>query len=909
MLYTSNMAIPILSTKLYIPPPPPMAVLRPRLAERLNDILHRKLTLISAPAGFGKTTLVSAWIASCNCPVAWLSLEDGDNDPVRFLTYVVSAIQTIDPHIGETLLTTLQSSQPPPIDSILVALLNELTAIKSNFVLVLDDYHVLDAPSIDHALTFLLEHQPTQMHLVITTREDPQLPLPRLRARGQLTELRAVDLRFTSTETSDFLHTMGLDLSAGDIDALEARTEGWIAGLQLAALSMQGHRDIPAFIRSFAGDHRYIVDYLVEEVLDRQPPSVRNFLLQTSILDRLCGSLCDAVTEQQSGTARLETLERGNFFVVPLDDRRQWYRYHHLFAEVLYTHLVSEQSDQLSALHRRASEWYEQNGSSFDAIRHALAARDFNRAANLIEMAVPEMRKHRQEALLFGWLKALPEELFHFRPVLNVNYAGVLLAVGKPEGVEARLKDAERWLDPGADRAELIILNEAEFRQLPSAIAMFRAGQSLVQGDVLATVKYARQVLDLATPDEPLLRGAASALMGLAYWASGDLDAAHRSFAEGMAGVQKAGFISDAVGGAIALADIRIIQGRLREAMRTYEQALQLAADHGDPDMRGTADMYVGMSEIHLEHNELDAALQSLLAGKKHGEHIGFPQNPYRWRVAMSRIRQAQGDFAGALTLLNEAGPLYVSDFFPNVRPLAALRARLRIAQGNLDEAQVWANAQVLSTKDDLHYLREFEHITLAKLLLAQYKLGPTNLAIGEILAFLDRLLKAAEEGGRTGSVIEILILQSLALYAQGNTNTALIPLQRALSLADPEGYVRIFVDEGASMSHLLGEATVRGILPAYSRKLLLSFEPEQPKSPDKPASSGASSTPLVDPLSERELDVLKLLATDLNGPEIANALTISLSTMRTHTRNIYEKLGADNRRAAVRRAQELHLL
>ena len=408
------MNIPILATKLYIPLPRPNVVLRPRLIERLNEGLHRKLTLISAPAGFGKTTLVSAWVAGCERPVAWLSLDEGDNDPTRFLTYLVAALQTIAPNIGEGVLGVLQSPQPPPTESILTALLNEITTLPDNFVLVLDDYHVIDAKPVDDALTFLLEHLPPQMHLVITTREDPQLPLARLRARGQLTELRAADLRFTPAEAAAFLNqVMGLNLSAEDIAALEDRTEGWIAGLQLAALSMQGREDVPGFIRAFAGDHRYIVDYLVEEVLQRQPERVRSFLLQTSILDRLNGPLCDAVTGQEEGNARLEALERGNFFVVPLDDKRHWYRYHHLFADVLSAHLLAEQPDQVATLHRRASAWYEQHGSAADAIRHALAAEDFERAADLVELAVPAMRRSRQEATVLGWLKALPDELVH----------------------------------------------------------------------------------------------------------------------------------------------------------------------------------------------------------------------------------------------------------------------------------------------------------------------------------------------------------------------------------------------------------------------------------------------------------------------------------------------------------------
>ena len=556
------------------------------------------------------------------------------------------------------------------------------------------------------ALTYLVEHLPPQMHLVIATREDPQLPLARLRARSHLTEVRAADLRFTASEASEFLsQVMGLSLSAEDIAALEDHTEGWIAGLQLAALSMQGRQDVHGFIQAFAGDDRYIVDYLVEEVLQRQPAPVRSFLLQTSILDRLSGSLCDAVTGQKGGNARLEALERGNFFVVPLDDKRHWYRYHHLFAEVLSAHLMAEQPNQVATLHRRASAWYERNGSEADAIRHALAAGDFGRAADLVELAVPAMGRNRQEAMVLGWLKALPDELVRARPVLSVHYAGALLLNGELEGVEARLRDAEQWLDTKTDMgelaltssAEMVVVDEAEFRGLAGNIAVYRAAIALALGDVANTMKYARRALDLVPEDDDHWRGSAAGFLGLAYWTSGDLEAAHRFYAECMARVQRAGYLSDALGCSIALADIRISQGRLREAMSTYERGLQLATEQGAHVLRGAADMHVGMSELYRERDDLDAATQHLLRSKELGEFAGLPQNRYRWRVAMARIREAQGDLDGALDLLCEAERLYVSDFFPNVRPVAASKTRVWVAQGRLGEALDWAREQGLS--------------------------------------------------------------------------------------------------------------------------------------------------------------------------------------------------------------------
>src|SRR6266566_6338271 len=529
------------------------------------------------------------------------------------------------------------------------------------------------------------------MHLLIASRTDPPLPLARLRGRGELAEIRAADLRFTPDEAAAYLNeVMGLVLTARDVAALEGRTEGWIAALQLAALSMQGREDTAAFIDGFAGDDRYIVDFLAEEVLQRQPEPVQHFLLQTSILDRLSGPLCDAVTGQDGGKAKLTTLERGNLFLVPLDDRRQWYRYHQLFADVLHARLLDEQPDDVPELHRRASRWLEHNGERSEAIRHALAARDFERAADLVELAIPAMRRSRQEAAVHGWLELLPDEVVRVRPVLRVGFAGALLARGELEGVEGRLRDVERWLDETtgirqgshAPSAEMVVVDDEEFRRLPAMIELYRAALALARGDVPGTVRHARRTLDLAPADEHLGRAGAAGLMGLAFWSTGDLEAGHSAYAECMAGLRRAGHIADTFGCAIALADIRIVQGRLREAMRTYEQALQSASEQGGPVLRGTADMHVGMSELHRERDDLPAATRQLLRSQELGEHTGLPQNRYRWRVAMARIRQAEGDLGGALDLLDEAERLYVGDFFPNVRPVPAMRARVRVAQG-----------------------------------------------------------------------------------------------------------------------------------------------------------------------------------------------------------------------------------
>ena len=909
------MPAPLLETKLYVPRPPRGLVPRPRLSQRLDRGTTSKLMLISAPAGFGKTTLLTEWLAAGPAGpaderlAAWLSLDRADNDPASFWAYVIAALQTVAPGVGESALTLLQAPQPPPVETVLTALLNDLGASTGDIVLVLDDYHVIDARDVQDAMAFLLDHLPPRLHVVIASRTDPALPLARLRARGELVETRAAELRFTPDEAAAYLNEMmGLELTARDVAALEGRTEGWIAALQLAALSMQGRDDVAGFIAGFTGDDRYVVDYLAEEVLQRQSDRVQAFLLQTSILGRLSGPLCDAVTGQGGGKAMLEALDRGNLFLVPLDDRRRWYRYHHLFADVLQARLLDEQPDQIPDLHRRASAWYQQNGEPAVAIGHALAAGDFERAADLVELTIPAMSRTRQEATVRGWLEAIPDEVVRVRPVLSVGFAGALLSGGELEGVESRLRDAERWLDvtTGIDArsvarsAEMVVADEQEYRRLPGMIELYRAALALARGDVPGTVRHARRALEVALADDHLCRAGASGILGLASWASGDLEAGHSAYAECMTGLRRAGHIADTFGCAIALADIRLVQGRLGEAMRTYEQALQRVPEQGGPVLRGTADMHVGMSGVHRERNDLHAATQQLLRSQELGEHTGLPQNRYRWRVAMARIRQAEGDLDGALDLLNEAERVYLGDFFPNVRPVPALRARIWIAQGSLGEALGWAREQGLSVDDDLSYLREFEHITLARVLMARYQDERAERSVHEAIRLLDRLLRAAEEGERAGSVIEIGVLRALAYQRHGDITAALSCLERAVTQAEPEGYVRVFADEGPPMASLLRVAARQQTGGNYVRQLLAAVTETEQNGPVKQA--------LIEPLSERELDVLRLLGTELDGPAIARELMVSLNTVRTHTKHIYAKLAVTNRRAAVRRAAELDL-
>ncbi|MEZ4664889.1 MAG: tetratricopeptide repeat protein [Caldilineaceae bacterium] len=669
------MPIPILQTKLYIPPLRHALVPRPQLITRLNRGAQHKLTLVAAPAGFGKTTLVVEWLGQRKAPAAWLSLDEADNDPTRFLSYLIAALQQVDAAVGQSAHALLQSPQPLAAEAVMTALINDLTHITDDVTLVLDDYHLISRRPVHHALTFLLDHLPPQMHVVITTREDPNLPLARYRARGQLSELRAIDLRFTPDEAAELLNrAMGLTLAPAEIAALETRTEGWITGLQLAALALQGlaaqglstrgDTDVAGFIKSFTGSHHFILDYLLEEVLQQQPDHVRRFLLQTAILDRLSGPLCDAVTGQEEGAgagkAMLAALARDNLFVVPLDDQRQWYRYHHLFADVLQARLQEEQPTQIPILHRRASDWYEQHDMRNVAIRHALAAEDFAQAANLVELAWPGMHRSMfRSPHLVAWLEAIPDELIRARPVLTVGYAWELLNGGEFEGAEAWLRDAERWLEsvsmdaqsaalPTALAHEMVVMDQEEFRFLPAEVASARAYLAQARGDMAGTVTYAQQALDLIPKDDYIRRGPAASLLGLAYWTNGNLEAAYRTLAEGMDGFRRAGNILFAISGTFGLADMQIAQGRLHAAISTYEQSLALAKQQGAPRLLGTADLHLGLSELYREQGHLAAADEHWRQSEELGRQAGQPVYEYHRCLGQAWRKQDQGDWAGA---------------------------------------------------------------------------------------------------------------------------------------------------------------------------------------------------------------------------------------------------------------------
>ena len=881
--------------------------------EQLDTGLRGKLTLICAPAGFGKTTLMSDWVARCERPFAWLSLDVGEGDLSRFLTYLIAALQTVDRNLGGEALASRQSPQPPSTEATLTLLLNDIAALSDPFILILDDYHAVDSEEVDAALGFLLEHLPPQLHVVVATREDPQLPLARWRARGELSELRAHDLRFTADETAAFFaQVMEIDLSKDDIAALESRTEGWVAGLQLAALSVQGRANVPAFIETFAGSNRYIVDYLVEEVLERQSEDVRRFLLQTSVLERLSAPLCDAVTQQEGSQVLLETLERGNLFLIPLDDERRWYRYHHLFADVLRARLLAQRVSARD-LHVRASAWLEQQGLRPEAIRHALAAEDVERAARLIELSWRVMDISFQSATWLRWVRALPDEIVANRPVLSLGYAWALLSEGAFEAAEIRLRDAERWLgqtpSEGEPRgSEPVVYDAHEFRMLGVTIPSARAYKAQALGDVRATIEHASEALAFLPEDDPLGRAIPNALLGLAHWASGNLEDAYGALADGMAGFETTGNLMAAISGTFGLADIRLAQGRLRGARHLYERALTLA-QQDDPPIRGTATLYLGLSEIYREQGDSDAASTYLSKSEAQGARDVQKVYAYRHALAVAKVKEARGDFRGALEQLDEAERHQAQLHVPFVRPVSARKAQIWIKQGELAKAGAWSRERNVSVQDRLSYRLEFEHLTLARLLIAQHKRDGTERSIDEALGLLRRLYEAAQTGKRNGSVIEILIVQALAQRAKGNVSSALESLQQALRLAEPEGYVRVFVDEGTPVEDLLAKARSKGLTPNYIAKVCAAFETERLEQEEVSPTSIQPLDALTEPLSPRELEVLRLIAQGLSNREISTRLFRALDTVKGHNRNIFGKLQVQNRTEAVARARELGLL
>jgi LuxR family maltose regulon positive regulatory protein len=909
--------MPVLGTKLHLPLPRRRLVQRGRLTDQLRADGGEapRLVLVAAPAGFGKTTLLAQWLAAAEesrRSVAWLALDPGDGDLRSFLTHLVAAIQIAVPEVGVDALALLEAGGATPTDAVLVSLINDLDVLAGPMVVALDDYHVMDAVAVHEAVTFLLDNLPPQVTLAMTTRADPPLPLSRLRARGELVELRAADLRFTAAEAEAFLsEVIGLQLEPALVAALEARTEGWAAGLQLAALSARTHAgaangsgEVAQFVEAFSGSHRFVLDYLVEEVLDRQPDDVRAFLLDTSVLDQLTGGLCDALTGRSDGQPMLEILERENLFVVALDDERRWYRYHHLFADALRARLAAGHADRVGELHAAASRWSAENGLLGDAVRHAIASGDHERTADLVELTLADLRRRRQDRTLRGWLVTLPDDVVCRRPLLATYMGWSRLSEGDFDGVEAWLDAAEAGLDtvppstiPTADTlAEAARDREGEVRSLPAMIAVYRASIAQARGDVDGTVAHARRALALAGSEDHFPRGAAAGFIGLAAWAAGDLGTAVDTFTEAVASLGAAGMVADELGATVVLANMWLARGRPVEARRLYQRALAAAERHRGPVLSSTGDLHVGLADVLREQGDLDAAAEHLEVARELGDRAFLLENRHRWYTATAALLQAQGDLDGAIAMLDQAEPLYLPGYFPEVRPIAATRARVQIVQGRIDVARAWARAGGVAPTDAPSYLAEYDQLTLARLLVAE---GHAR----EALDLLDRVLDVAQAAGRDGSLVEAHVVRALAHQANGDAASAAADLATALTDGVPAGYCRLFLDEGEPMATLLGQvarAAAHDVRTHADRLLAAAPRPSAPP-PARPASDEG--------LSEREREVLRLLATELTGPEIAGQLFVSVNTLRTHTKHIFTKLDVNTRRAAVRRAAELGLL
>ncbi len=927
----------LLKTKLYIPHIRPELVSRPRLIAQLDtglcsgslgeddliqDHFARKLTLVSAPAGFGKTALITEWVQHLRTALkvapsfAWLSLDEDDNDPVRFFTYLIAAIETVQAGVGANAQALYQSPPSPPLKTVLTVLINDLVSIPVSFVLVLDDYHVINQAAIHEALTFLVDHLPPQMHLVIASRTDPPLPLARLRTRGQLTELRAADLRFTLDESLTFLNeAMALGLSSEHVAALGARTEGWVAGLQLAALSMRGRADAGDFIAAFSGSHHHVIDYLAEEVMAQQPKDIHDFLCQTAILNRLTAPLCDAVTGRTDSDAILRQLEQANLFLVPLDEQREWYRYHRLFADFLRNHLQQDMPDRVRDLHCWAAEWYEQNDLVAEAVGHTLEGGEFEWAARLIDQTVEATFARGEMSTLLHWLRALPDAIIRSRPRLSVFYAWAMIVAGELDDVEVHLQIAERAIPADGDSPT------AASKSLSSQIAASRAYLAIFQGDVPRATEFARRASEhLSRDDHPFLQSIITWLMGFTQYFNEDTVAAGQLFSESIELSQVVGNTLIAMLSLTTSSFLQIMQGHLRQAHKTLQRGLELVrADDqlsgGEQDGQaflGASIIYEALGDLLREWNRLEDAERYLVQSVELGEQWGNPEALADAYIFLARLKQVLGDPQGARDTMRKADQLAREKKVAlwTVQQIEAHQARLWIAQGNLEAAERWAalRTQAPEPKDAeekgrlIHFfLRWTEESTLARLRIAQHKFD-------DALGLIVPLLQVAEDGGWMGIAIELLVLQALALQGQNKTTEALDALRRALSLAEPEGYVRIFIDEGPPMLTLLQETAARGIVTGYVNKLLAAFNVSEYE--------GASDTPpppsdqsLIDPLSERELEVLQLIAAGLSNREIAERLVVAVSTVKTHINNIYRKLDVSKRTQAVALARELELL
>ncbi len=932
----------LVATKFILPPVPLGSVARPRLLAKLDGGSSARLILVSAQAGSGKTTLAAEWIRRRGGRAAWISLDEGDNDLARFWACLATALQSIFPAIAPELLGMFQFQPAGPgnpqrqIEAILTGFINAMSAETGEIpgLLVLDDLHLITQETIFQALAYLIERLPAHLHIVILTRVDPPLPLARLRARQQLIEIRADDLRFTTHEIAEFLtQRASLHLSDQDMASLEARTEGWAVGLQMAALAMQKSlrkpgvpgaepvRDIAGFIQAFSGSHRYVLDYLLEEVLSREPDWVQSFLVQTSILRRMCGRLCDAVTGRADSQAILERLEAANLFVVPLDDDRQWYRYHHLFADLLVQQLHRAQPELLPALHRQASQWYTRESLLAEAVQHAFAAQDFDQAAELIEKAAFTILARNEINTLMGWLAGLPEAILRARPWLCVLQAWMLILTGQAEAIEGRLRDAEETLQTWGPE------NPDAFR-LPGYIAAIRAQVAFIRGQAAQAIEFGLAAQERLTPQDAIMSATTAAILGAGQIFLGNMPAATDAFKKAKTISQNSGNLFNALLADSALAQIAVIEGRLREAHQIYRDSITAAEAVSAavrPPVLGY--VYVGLANVLREWNDLVSALRYASEGVELCKLLGQADILLSAYQALARVQQAYGEVGQAMQTIRE-GLQAASELSAwSVEALLTQRVCVWLATGDLEAAEAWVRQSGLNPDDAPSLQRHAGYLTLAHVLMAQ---GEAETSAG----LLARLAQATQTAGRVGNLIETQVLQAVNFWRGGGMDSAMETLRQALILAEPQGYVRVFLDEGQPMQAILEAARQRssGAQRKYVEKLLQAFRhpgwqtnrtPESQSVPGRPNKSegqpdqsqliepeaGSTKNQLIQPLSERELEVLRLLALGRSNPQIADRLVVSLNTVKAHLKNIYAKLNAHNRTEAVQQARALRLL
>ena len=906
----------LLSTKFYIPRIRSTLVPRRRLIECLNTSLRGKVTLLSAPAGFGKTTLVSEWVQHLGRPVAWLSLDKNDNDLTRFLTYLIAALQRIAEDIGIDIQAALGESQSPKYEILLTRLVNEIDAIPEKFILILDDYHLIEAETVNNALSFLIEHQPASMHLVISGRSDPLLPISRLRVRGELGEIRARDLRFTEEEAAIFLkNLMGIDLSPEDIAVLEEHTEGWAASLQLAALSMQGREDRREFIAAFSGSHRYVIDFLADEVMSRQPEDVQIFLRRTSILERFCAPLCDAVVkgELSGNTGIIDYLEHANLFLIPLDDQREWYRFHHLFSDFLRMQLQKVEPDSIPEFHRRASQWYEAKGLMDEAIQHALAGGDQESATRLVERIAGSLVVRRYSKSLLNWVNQLSPETTQNFPMLCIWHAWATFFLGQSDAVEPILEIAE------ANRGKA---PDIPIRGYTTTVRAYLAN---LMGDFRQAIKLSRQALEQlseapSTKDTLIFQGAALIWLGVNHRILGDIDTARDLFTEAVKLNEDAGSIYAALSAVAQSANIAVIQGRLHKAEEIYQEGFQIVKrwlnEQGEEQssLVAAGELHLGLGKLLYQWNDLPGAAPLIRRSVDLFE-LGGDQGRIDGYEILAYLNQAESDYEAAYKLLGIISS--IKDEFPvrriNSSPepgfeqLCILLSQVRPEMSHL-LTDVAHRVEIMGLRSDdeidfssTGYAHEYKYSDLSRALIALDRAS-------EALPLLERLTDGARSMGRVGDEIRYLVLKAMAHHSLENIPSALDYLSRALVLAEPQGYVRLFVDEGPPMAHLLYEALSHGIAPDYVQRLLAAFlqietEPSIPPGPQFPDGDW------IEPLTERELDVLKLIAEGLINQEIGDKLFLSLNTIKAHTRSIYGKLGVNNRTQAVSKARSLGII